>query len=48
MNARLLLPAILVVGVAGCTGTIDAPDHHDGLIMNGPLLEAMLDRRGAP
>ena len=30
------------------TGTVPEPDHHDGLIMNGPLLEAMLDRRGAP
>jgi aminoglycoside phosphotransferase (APT) family kinase protein len=28
------------------TGTMEAPDHHDGLIMNGPLLEAMLDRLG--
>ena len=30
------------------TGTMPEPDHHDGLIMNGPLLEAMLDRLGAP
>ena len=30
------------------TGRIAEPDHHDGLIMNGPLLEAMLDRLGAP
>ncbi len=30
------------------TGTLPEPDHHDGLIMNGPLLEAMLDRLGAP
>ena len=30
------------------TGTVPEPDHHDGLIMNGPLLEAMLDRLGAP
>lgn len=30
------------------TGTLPEPDHHDGLIMNGPLLEAMLDRLDAP
>jgi aminoglycoside phosphotransferase (APT) family kinase protein len=30
------------------SGTVEEPDHHDGLIMNGPLLEAMLDRLGAP
>lgn len=30
------------------TGTLPEPDHHDGLIMNGPILEAALDRLGAP
>ena len=30
------------------TGTLPEPDHHDGLIMNGPLLESILDRLGAP
>jgi aminoglycoside phosphotransferase (APT) family kinase protein len=28
------------------TGTLPEPDHHDGLIMNGPLLERILDRLG--
>ena len=30
------------------TGTVPEPDHHDGLIMNGPLLASILDRLGAP
>jgi aminoglycoside phosphotransferase (APT) family kinase protein len=30
------------------TGTVPEPEHHDGLIMNGPLLEAMLDRLESP
>ena len=30
------------------TGTLPAPEHHDGLIMNGPILERLLDRLGAP
>jgi len=29
-------------------GTVEEPDHHDGLIMNGPLLASILDRLGAP